>query len=75
MKVGRIKDPLYKDYYLGISHLPSPHLLRIPRVVARPVDVQACMSTLIERTRPESPIITPLTKEYTLNHNMKAPLI
>ena len=30
MKVGRIKDPLYKDYYWGISHLPSPHLLRPP---------------------------------------------
>ena len=30
MKAGRIKDPLYKDYYLGISHLPSPHLLRPP---------------------------------------------
>ena len=30
MKVGRIKDPLYKDYYLGISHLPSSHLLRPP---------------------------------------------
>ena len=24
MKVGRIKDPLYKDYYLETSHLPSP---------------------------------------------------
>ena len=30
MKVGRIKDPLYKDHYWGISHLPSPHLLRPP---------------------------------------------
>ena len=30
MKVGRIKDPLYEDYYLGISHLPSSHLLRPP---------------------------------------------
>ena len=28
MKVGRIKDPLYEDDYLGISHLPSSHLLR-----------------------------------------------
>ena len=26
MKVGRMKDPLYKDSYLGISHLPSSHL-------------------------------------------------
>ena len=31
MKVGRIKDPLYKDYSWGISHLPSPHLLRPPK--------------------------------------------
>ena len=23
MKVGRVKDPLYKDSYLGISHLPT----------------------------------------------------
>ena len=30
MKVGRIKDPLHKDVYLGISHLPSSHLLRPP---------------------------------------------
>ena len=28
MKAGRIKDPLYKDYYLGISQLPSPYLLK-----------------------------------------------
>ena len=32
MKVGRIKDPLYKDDYLGISHLPPPHLLRPPNL-------------------------------------------
>ena len=32
MKVDRIKDPLYKDPYLGIFHLPSSHLLRPPRV-------------------------------------------
>ena len=25
MKVGRIKDPLCKDCYLGISHLPSSY--------------------------------------------------
>ena len=29
-EVGRIKDPLYEDSYLGISHLPSSHLLRPP---------------------------------------------
>ena len=23
MKVGRTKDPFYKDHYLGIAHLPS----------------------------------------------------
>ena len=32
MKVGRIEDPLYKDSYLGIFHLPSSHLLRPPDV-------------------------------------------
>ena len=36
MKAGRIKDPLYKDYYLRISHLPSPHLLRPPNYVKVP---------------------------------------
>ena len=30
MKVGRIKDPLYKDSILGLPHLPSSHLLRPP---------------------------------------------
>ena len=40
MKVGRIKDPLYKDYDLGISHLPSPHLLRIPMLCL--VGLRAC---------------------------------
>ena len=30
MKVGRIKDPLHKDDYLEISHLPSSHLLSSP---------------------------------------------
>ena len=36
MKIGRIKDPLYKDYqyYLGISHLPSSHLLR-PSIIVK----------------------------------------
>ena len=31
MKVGRIKDPLYRDYYLGTSYLPSSHLFRRPQ--------------------------------------------
>ena len=33
MKVGRIKDLLYKDSYLGIFHLPSSHLLRPPTIL------------------------------------------
>ena len=26
MRVGRIKDPLYKDSQMGLGHLPSSHL-------------------------------------------------
>ena len=30
MEVGRIKDPLYEDYHVGIFHLASSHLFRPP---------------------------------------------
>ena len=71
-------DPLYKDYYWGISHLPSPHLLRPPinrkflnkvvpvlpaEGVALPAARRSRRRHLPEPQRGQDP---PLTKEYSL---------
>ena len=41
MKVGRIKDPLYRDSYLGLPHLPSSYLLRPLRFLVSGLEVSA----------------------------------
>ena len=57
MKVGRIKDPLYEDSYLGISHLPSSHLLR-PPIKTRLGALGFATTQRLRKT---------LIKEYTVN--------
>ena len=55
MKAGRIKDPLYKDYYLGLSHLPSSHLLRPPTAALQNPDPSLAACGNLRDPRLEDP--------------------
>ena len=54
---GGMKDPLYKDYYLGTSHLPSPHLLRIPRIdIITRVRPRVSFAFVLDKSYPKGPM-------------------